>query len=272
MGYVFDLIKKLLGNNITSPYNSIPANDTLHTENFNETPIPMSIDWKSLVGAIVDDGYKLDHFDIHDLRIIAGNKILTILYDRRELGLHSFGIYDYCSTPDTEGHKLMAQIIRVNEDDAYHSLIIESSKNEFWINIADCTNRGAGLHQRAQEQMIEVFEPIILRFIKDNAIFNNVGICVSYGAEGTSVSALSLCQKLKELGLNIHLTLIESSWDMKMKDKFAPPSALLSELSCTYKVFQLPIEDNIFDFNKIEESSRKILFRAVSYLKTVISE
>ena len=92
---------------------------------------------------IIEEGYKLDYFDAHDLRIVAGNKVLTIIYDRRELGLHCFGIYDYCSTSDEEGHKLMAQIIRENEDDAYKSLLIESYEDELWINIADCTNRGA---------------------------------------------------------------------------------------------------------------------------------
>ena len=272
MTNTFRLISKLFGrkNVSTNDVSLIP--EPLISETVDEIPMPISIDWQSLVRDIIEHGYKLEHFNVHDLRIVVGHKILTLICDRRELGLHSFGIYDYCSTSDEEGHKLMAQIIRENEDIAYKSLSIASSEDELWVNIADCTNRGAGTCNILYDQMIEVFEPVLLKFIKDNAVYNNVGLCVSNG-DGTSLSAQFLCNKLKELGLNIHIAFIESIWnDMRMKDKRAFMSAQLAELSCTYKMFQFPAVNNIFDINKIEESERTILLEAVSYLKTVISE
>lgn len=164
----------------------------------------------------------------------------------------------------------MAQIIRENEDDAYKSLIIESSKDELWINIADCTNRGYGQFDRFYNQMIEVFEPIILKFIKSNAVNNNIGICMSFG-DSTSLGANLLCQKLKELGLNIHIVIIEPVWSMRMEEKFTSATTQLTESSCTYKVVQFVVENN-FDFERIEEYSQKILLESVSYLKSVITE
>lgn len=163
----------------------------------------------------------------------------------------------------------MAQIIRENEDDGYKSLLIESSKDELWLNIADCTNRGNGIYRRLHEQMIEVFEPIILKFIKDNAVFDNVGLC--FGYNGTSYVAPFLCQKLKALGLNVHVAIIESNLDPR-KNELLAASNQLEDLSCTYKVFQYPNVDSNFDWSRIEEDSRFILSKAVSHLKSVIFE
>ncbi len=269
---IFSLLKKIFGCKKVLSNDAPPTSEICMNELIDKTPMPMSINWDNLVSHLIEDGYTLDHFDIHDLRIVAGNKILTIIYDRCELGLHSFGIYDYCSTSDEEGHKLMAQIIRENENDAYKSLIIESSDNEFWINVSDCTNRGAGIHHGLHDQMIDVFEPIILKFIKDNAIDNNVGLCMSYGCGGTSDSAQFLCKKLKNLGLNIHIALIESYWSTSMENKCASASAQPIELSCTYREFQFPEVDNIFELISNGEISQKILLEPISYLKSVISE
>lgn len=248
-----------------------PAPETIIPEPIKGILEPKSIDWECLVSAIIEDGYTLDHFDVHDLRIVAGNKTLTIIYDRRELGLHSFGIYDYCTTSDEEGHKVMAQIIRENEDEAYKSLIIESSEDELWINIADCTNRGVGSYNRLYNQMIEVFEPLLLKFINDNAVYNNIGLCVSCG-DDTSQTASFLSQKLKALGFNIHTAIIESNWDTRLKAEFAHSYVQLKENSYTHRIFQFPMVDNIYNHKIIDEYSRKILLESVSYLKTVMSE
>lgn len=165
----------------------------------------------------------------------------------------------------------MAQIIRENEDEAYKSLIIESSKDELLINIADCTNRGGGQLGEVCNQMIKVFEPIILKFIKSNAVNNNIGLCVSFGEDSTSLGAHLLCQKLKELGLNIHIAIIEQSWDTRMKNKIAVLSAQMAELSCSCKMYQFPYADKAFDWDRFEESFREVLLESVSYLKSVIS-
>ncbi|WP_285820643.1 hypothetical protein [Bacteroides acidifaciens] len=273
MGNIFNLIKKLFGRN-SSLTNDVPSTQEIFiSETIDETPIPMSINWERLVNCILEEGNALDHFDVHDLRIVAGNKTLTVIYDRRELGLHSFGIYDYCSTSDEEGHKLMAQIIRENEDEAYKSLLIESSEDELWLNIADCTNRGAGAYHELYEQMIEVFEPIILKFIKDNAVLDNVGFCVAdFGDYGTSHVAPFLCQKLNALGLNVHVAIIESNLDIRLKNKLLAASKQLEALSCTYKVFQYPNIDCNFDLNRLKEDSQYIISKAVGHLRTVISE
>lgn len=272
MGNIFSLIKKLLGRNSALTNNVPSTTEAFIPETVDETPMHMSINWESLVNCIIEEGYTLEHFDVQDLRIVAGNKVLTIIYDRRELGLHSFGIYDYCSTSDGEGHRLMAQIIRENEDDAYKSLLIESSEDELWINIADCTNRGAGIYRRLHEQMIEVFEPIILKFIKDNALFDNVGLCVAFGDYGTSHVAPFLCQKLNALGLHVHVAIIELNLDARLKKNFLAASNQLEHMSCTYKVFQYPNMDGYFDLNRLKEDSRYIISKAVGHLRTVISE
>ena len=272
MGNIFSILRNLSGNKRSSTNEKQLTLETITSEPIKGIPVQKSIDWESLVSAIIEDGYTLDHFDVHDLRIVAGNKTLAIIYDRQELGLHSFGIYDYCTTSDEEGHKAMVQIIRENEDEAYKSLIIESSEDELWINIADCTNRGAGQLGRVCNQMIEVFEPIILKFIKSNAVNNNIGLCVFFGEDGTSLGAHLLCQKLKELELNTHIAMIESNWNMRVKENFTSAVTQLMESSCTYKVFQLPIMENIFDFKRIEEYSQKIMLESVAYLKSVIAE
>lgn len=272
MGNVFSLITKIFGRNRGLSNDVTPTPEVLISKEIDETPVPMSINWDSLVNCIIGDGYTCDHFDMADLKILAGHKTLTIIYDRRELGLHSFHIYDYCSTSDEEGHKIMAQIIRENKDDAYKSLLIESSKDELWLNIADCTNRGNGIYRRLHEQMIEVFEPIILKFIKDNAVFDNVGLCVALGDNGTSHVAPFLCQKLNALGLNVHVAIIESNLGPRLKNKFLATSNQLEHMSCTYKVFEFPNVDSNFDWSRIKEDSRVILSKAVSYLKSVIFE
>ncbi|MCM1139085.1 MAG: hypothetical protein NC453_11000 [Muribaculum sp.] len=245
-----------------------PVSETAH-----ESFVPICINWESLVRSIKEDGYALDHFDGSDLRLVVGNRILTIIYDRRELGLHSFGIYNYCTTSDKEGHKLMAQIIHYNEEEAYKALLIKESGNEAWLNIADCTNRSAGQH--IDNQMIEVFEPIILKFIQNNKVYNNVGLCVSLG-EGTSHGALFLCKRLKELGLDIHLAFV-ASWPLDwIRPEFTVKSnELLTELIkyCrTYKVFQCPVVENLFDKEKIEKSSINTISESISYLKSFVSE
>lgn len=272
MGRVLSLIRNLFGLNRGISNDVTPTPGALISETVDETPVPMSINWECLVNCIIEEGYTLDCFNAHDLRIVAGNKVLTIIYNRRELGLHSFGIYDYCSTSDEDGHRLMAQIIRENEDEAYKSLLIQSSEDEMWINIADCTNRGAGIYRRLHEQMIEVFEPIILKFIKDNAVLDNVGICVASGEYGTSHVAPFLCQKLNALGLNVHVAIIDSSLDTRLKNKFLAASKQLKALSCTYKVFQYPNMDGDFDLNRLKEDSQYIISKAIGHLRTVISE
>lgn len=270
MGNIFRILRNLFGNKKAST-NEEQTPEIIISESIEEMPITKKIDWNSLVSNIIENGYVLNHFDIADIRIVVGNKTLTIIYDRRELGLHSFGIYDYCTTSDEEGHKLMAQIIRENEDEAYKSLIIESSKDELWINIADCTNRGVGSYSRVYNQMIEVFEPLLLRFIKDNAVSNNVGLCMSYGDDFSQTTSF-LCQKLKTLGFNIHTAIIESNWDTRLKAEFEPSYAQLKETSCTHRIFQFPMVDNMYNHEIIDECSRKTLLESISYLKTVISE
>lgn len=271
MGGILNLIWKILGRHKDSSNKLSRTQAPLVSETSNQVPVAMNIGWESLVNCIIDEGYTLDHFDLNDLRIVAGQKVLTIIYDRQELGLHSFGIYDYCTTSDNEGHGLMAQIIRENEEDAYKSLLIESSNDEVWINIADCTNRGAGIYYKLYKQMIEVFEPIIIKFIKNNAIHNNVGFCLALGNSGTSLVAPFICQKLKEYGLNFHIAVIESEWDARFKNKLYDGFNQLAELSCTYKIFQYPEVDGIFDSCCTDEHSRNILSRVITYLKSVIS-
>ena len=272
MGNIFSLIRKLFGRN-SALTNDVPSTtETFIPETVDETSIPMSINWERIVQCITEDGYGLDQLDVQDLRIVAGNKTLTIIYDRCEFGLHSFEIYDYCITSDEVGHKLMAQIIRENEDKAYKSLLIKSSEDEFWLNIADCTNRGAGKYYELHKQMIEVFEPIILKFVKDNAVLDNVGICVASGEYGTSHVAPFLCQKLNTLGLNVHVAMIDSSLDTRLKNKFLTASKQLEAMSCTYKVFQYPNMDGNFDLNRLKEDSQYIISKAVGHLRTVISE
>lgn len=48
--------------------NEHPTPDTLISEPIEGIPMTKSIDWESLVNAITEDGYTLDHFDTHDLR------------------------------------------------------------------------------------------------------------------------------------------------------------------------------------------------------------
>lgn len=267
MGRIYNFLKKVFGYNTASTPDAIHDIEKDISETTDISFLSISIDWESLVRSIIEDGYTIDHFDGSDLRILAGDKILTIIYDRGELGLHSFGIYDYCTTSDKEGHKLMAQIIRDNEDEAYESLLIKISDKEVCLNIADCTNRGGGQH--VDDQMIEVFEPVILKFVQDNAVLNNVGLVMSY--EGTSYGAHYLCERLKATGLNIHLAFIES-WPIDwIRNKIASVAPEIIELCRSYKVFQSTKVENFFDEESIKNTSRGTILEALSYLKSVIS-
>ena len=90
----------------------------------------------------------------------------------------------------------MKQVIEENKTEAYRSLIFNIGSDVYWLNIADCTNRGNAPWYRRMEllhDMIDVFWPVILHFIEDNSLDKNVGLVILDG-DGTSVSGAYICR------------------------------------------------------------------------------
>ncbi len=152
-----------------------------------------------------------DIVGIHDLMIVAGNKTLILISDKRRVGLWmSDGVYDPCSATAAEGHNQINQLIHENLDELYDSLIYPLEENLFFLNITDSTNRGnlsgEGWIMLCHE-MLDVFFPIIYRFVEENAINKKVGVIVFPNDRGTSIGADYLCDLLSAQHFNVHVHL-----------------------------------------------------------------
>ena len=151
--------------------------------------------------------------DIHDLMIVAGAKTLILISDKRRVGLWmTAGGYDSCSVLPSDGHAQMNQFINDNLEDLYNSLLYPLEEGVLFLNITDCTNRGGRNNEGLRilyNEMLDVFFPIIGKFVEENALYKNVSVIVLPGNRGTSLIADQLCYRLLKQKYHVNVLLEE---------------------------------------------------------------
>lgn len=148
---------------------------------------------------------------LNDLIIVAGTKTLVLISDKRRVGLWmTDGGYDYCLTNKNDGHSFIHNYIIDHLDELYEALLYPLEDNLFFLNIADATNRGAGtIDKSLYEEMLDVFFPIIDRFIQENLENHNLGVIMIPGRLGTSITAGHLCNRLSALNYKFNVVIAE---------------------------------------------------------------
>lgn len=158
---------------------------------------------KSTVLPLVDSnkGSK-DYADLDDIRLVVGDKTLALVYNVRLGGLHNVLSYDPCSGATQDCFSEINAIIEKNLEEAYESIVVKTGENQYLLNIGVNLLLGPGsLSQQLCDDVINVFYPIIKRFIDENVVNNKVGVySVFTGGYGTSVGLLSLVNLLEKDG------------------------------------------------------------------------
>lgn len=158
---------------------------------------------KSTVLPLVDSnkGSK-DYADLDDIRLVVGDKTLALVYNVRLGGLHNVLSYDPCSGATQDCFSEINAIIEKNLEEAYESIVVKTGENQYLLNIGVNLLLGPdSLSQQLCDDVINVFYPIIKRFIDENVVNNKVGVySVFTGGYGTSVGLLSLVNLLEKDG------------------------------------------------------------------------
>uniref|UniRef100_UPI003FF1491F hypothetical protein n=1 Tax=Alloprevotella sp. TaxID=1872471 RepID=UPI003FF1491F len=143
-----------------------------------------------------------DYADLDDIRLIVGDKTLALVYNVCLGGLHNVLSYDPCSHDTQDCFSEINAIIEKNLEEAYESIVVKIGENQYLLNIGVNLLLGPGsLSQQLCDDVINVFYPIIKRFIDENVVNNKVGVySVFTGDNGTSVGLLSLVNLLEKDG------------------------------------------------------------------------
>ena len=158
---------------------------------------------KSTVLPLVDSNKETkDYADLDDIRLIVGDKTLALVYNACLGGLHNVLSYDPCSGATQDCFSEINAIIEKNLEEAYESIVVKTGENQYLLNIGVNLLLGSGsLSQQLCDDVINVFYPIIKRFIDENVVNNKVGVySVFTGGNGTSVGLLSLVNLLEKDG------------------------------------------------------------------------
>lgn len=158
---------------------------------------------KSTVLPLVDSNKETkDYADLDDIRLIVGDKTLTLVYNVCLGGLHNVLSYDPCSGATQDCFSEINAIIEKNLEEAYESIVVKTGENQYLLNIGVNLLLGPGsLSQQLCDDVINVFYPIIKRFIDEHVVNNKVGVySVFTGGNGTSVGLLSLVNLLEKDG------------------------------------------------------------------------
>lgn len=158
---------------------------------------------KSTVLPLVDSNKETkDYADLDDIRLIVGDKTLALVYNACLGGLHNVLSYDPCSGATQDYFSEINAIIEKNLEEAYESIVVKTGENQYLLNIGVNLLLGSGsLSQQLCDDVINVFYPIIKRFIDENVVNNKVGVySVFTGGNGTSVGLLSLVNLLEKDG------------------------------------------------------------------------
>lgn len=158
---------------------------------------------KSTVLPLVDSNKETkDYADLDDIRLVVGDKTLALVYNVCLGGLHNVLSYDPCSGATQDCFSEINAIIEKNLEEAYESIVVKTGENQYLLNIGVNLLLGPGsLSQQLCDDVINVFYPIIKRFIDENVVNNKVGVySVFTGGYGTSVGLLSLVNLLEKDG------------------------------------------------------------------------
>ena len=158
---------------------------------------------KSTVLPLVDSNKESkDYADLDDIRLVVGDKTLALVYNVCMGGLHNVLHYDPCSHDTQDCFSEINAIIEKNLEEAYESIVVKTGENQYLLNIGVNLLLGPGsLSQQLCDDVINVFYPIIKRFIDENVVNNKVGVySVFTGGNGTSVGLLSLVNLLEKDG------------------------------------------------------------------------
>ena len=157
---------------------------------------------KSTVLPLVDSNKETkDYADLDDIRLIVGDKTLALVYNACLGGLHNVLSYDPCSGATQDCFSEINAIIEKNLEEAYESIVVKTGENQYLLNIGVNLLLGPGsLSQQLCDDVINVFYPIIKRFIDENVVNNKVGVYSVFTGDGTSVGLLSLVNLLEKDG------------------------------------------------------------------------
>lgn len=143
--------------------------------------------------------------DYCSLSLLAGEKTLTIICDRKIGGLWNCLRYDPCSGTSSDCIQEMRTLIHdIGKDSLLFpvsDILFPISDNCFILNIADNINRGdcredSFYYQNYIEERIDVFYPIIKHFANKYSNSRAVGLMCYYGAgTGLGLSFLSCLLK-----------------------------------------------------------------------------
>ena len=195
-----DILKKIFDNNFKR---KTLSDKELAKEEYNQK----SLEENQIIQNIQHDiESENDYFAFNglqdDLIISAGDKILILACDKGMSGLWiGEGHYDPCTVSVNDGHKFMSEYVVRNIDELYNSLLYPLEDNVFLLNITDSTNRGycRGYHkQYLYNSLIDIFLPIIQKFVRENSPNRHIGILISSGLDGTSASGVYLYNVLTE--------------------------------------------------------------------------
>lgn len=168
------------------------------TETSEPTEVP-----KSTVLPLVDSNKESkDYADLDDIRLVVGDKTLALVYNVCLGGLHNVLHYDPCSHDTQDCFSEINAIIEKNLEEAYKSIVVKTGENQYLLNIGVNLLLGPGsLSQQLCDDVINVFYPIIKRFIDEHVVNNKVGVySVFTGGNGTSVGLLGLVNLLEKDG------------------------------------------------------------------------
>ncbi len=167
-----------------------------------ETSEPTEVS-KSTVLPLVDSNKESkDYADLDDIRLVVGDKTLALVYNVCMGGLHNVLHYDPCSHDTQDCFSEINAIIEKNLEEAYESIVVKTGENQYLLNIGVNLLLGPGsLSQQLCDDVINVFYPIIKRFIDEHVVNNKVGVySVFTGGNGTSVGLLGLINLLEKDG------------------------------------------------------------------------
>lgn len=138
---------------------------------------------------------------IDDIRIVAGDNTLSLVYDACLGGLHNALSYDPCSGALQDCFSELNTIIGENLEEVYDSIIVKTGENQYLLNIGVNLLVGAGkLFPKLCEDLIDVFYHVIKKFIDNNIVDNKVGIYSAFTDDGTSLGLFALMRHLKQDG------------------------------------------------------------------------
>lgn len=133
---------------------------------------------KSTVLPLVDSNKESkDYADLEDIRLVVGDKTLALVYNVRLGGLHNVLSYDPCSGATQDCYSEIKVIIEKNLEEAYESIVVKTGEDQYLLNIGVKLRLGNGsLSQQLCGDVINVFYPIIKRFIDEHVVNNKVGV------------------------------------------------------------------------------------------------